>query len=377
MTDKVRIGVIGTGFGVRVHLPGFARTDAVEVVGVCSARKDRAHAVAEQFGVPFATDDYRELIARDDVEVVDIVTPPGTHREIALAAFDAGKHVLCEKPLALNAFQARDMYERARSSGLLHIVNHEMRFDPVRRYIRRLVREGYLGTMRFLVLGVHVNHGEDPGQEPYYYGWAVLAEPGGGFVMALLTHQLDLMRFCFGDIYDIQTRSAIFKTERPMLTFDYRDGDPIGADTPTEGVRPVDAEDTVAFNGVMSSGALLSVSGSWVLHFPTGIRLDAYGDRGTLHLQPDGRLFGARVGEGELKELSVPGELFLPEVPGEHRLMPGFIALVNELAAEVRGGTITPDVLATFQDGYRLQVVMDRVRGMPVPSDADAEVVGA
>jgi predicted dehydrogenase len=360
MTRKLRVGLVGTGFGTRVHLPGYARcADDVEVVAVCSAQRERAEAVAQTWGIGWSTDDYRALVERPEVDMVDVCTPPLTHREIVLAAVAAGKHVLCEKPMAATAGQAEEMLAAADRAGIVHAVNHEMRYEPVRRYLRRLVAEDFLGRVQLVVAAVHAGQGTDPAQEPYYWGWAVLADHCGGFVMSSLSHHLDLAQFTFGEITELSARATTLITERPVLTFEYRDGDPIGPGTPTAGTRPVDADDTVVLTGVIGDGALLSVSGSWSLRFPAGIRLDAYGDAGSLHLEPDGRLFGARAGEPALRELPVPTDLALEPAAGEHRFIPAFAALAREFAVTARGAPPADPALATFADGARLQRVLD------------------
>src|SRR5947209_6406868 len=131
----MHVGLIGTGFGLRVHLPGYQRVTGVEIVAVCSARRERAEQVAREHSIDFATDDYHELLGRADVEVVDITTPPDSHAEMALAATAAGKHVICEKPMAMNAAQAAGMTRRAGESSKLHIIDHEQRFTPARRHL--------------------------------------------------------------------------------------------------------------------------------------------------------------------------------------------------------------------------------------------------
>jgi predicted dehydrogenase len=340
----------------------------MEPVGICSAQRARAEAAAERFGVNFVTDDYRELVCRPDIDLIDIVTPPRSHRDIALAAFGEGKHVLCEKPLAFNASAASEMLDTARASGLLHFVNHEKRYDPVWRHMRDVVHEGYLGRVQLVTVTVHINHGRDPGQEPFYYGWAVLSEPGGGFVMAALSHHVDLIRFCFGDISDVTCQRTTMVTQRPVLTFAYRDGDQIGADTPTAGLRPVDAEDTVVFHAKIGDGALLSMSGGWSLHHPSGIRLEAHGDEGSLLLEPDGTLLGGRADDTCLKPIPIPASLDLPEIRGAYQLVPNFVALADEIGRVIRGEMDRPDVVPTFADGYQTMLVMDALRDPSVVS---------
>jgi predicted dehydrogenase len=363
MGGRLRIGLVGTGFGKRVHLPGFAAlADTVEVTAVCSARQSRAEEVAALFSIPFATDDYRDLVTAPDVDLVDICTPPDNHREIALAAIAAGKHVLCEKPMALTAEQARQMTECATAAGVVHAVNHEMRLTPTWRYLRDLVRDGYLGRLRFVSVTVHAPHGTDPSQEPYYWGWLSQADKGGGFLTGMLSHQIDLVRFAFGEITDVAGRTQTLVPERPVLTFDYRDGDPIGPDTPTSGTRLADANDTACLAGRLAGDAVLVVSGSWVLPYGRGTRVEAYGSHGMLLVDTEGTLSGARIGATEVARLTVPARYALPLVEAKHRLVPHFTAQAGLLAAAARDRAEVPNgSYATFADGLALQEIIDTV----------------
>src|SRR3970040_1531692 len=141
---KRRVGVIGVGFGLQVHVPGF-RSEGWEVVAIPSRNSDRAQKAAKDAGVPNAHSDPYELINRDDIDAVAIATPPAPHHELARAAFKAGKHVLCEKPFALDAKQAAAMRDAAERSKLTAMVAHEFRNTPQRAYIKQLLGEGYIG----------------------------------------------------------------------------------------------------------------------------------------------------------------------------------------------------------------------------------------
>ncbi|MDP9283172.1 MAG: Gfo/Idh/MocA family oxidoreductase, partial [Chloroflexota bacterium] len=119
----LRVGIVGTGFGARVQIPGF-RAAGYEVTAICSARLDRARAAAEQAGIPVAVDMVGDLVARDDVDVVCVTSPPTLHREHALAALAAGKHVICEKPMARDTGEAREMLAAAERAGVVHAIDH-------------------------------------------------------------------------------------------------------------------------------------------------------------------------------------------------------------------------------------------------------------
>src|SRR5437762_674238 len=101
MAAKLRVGVLGAGNWARsAHLPGFKRDPRWEVVAICDPRRELAEAHAREFDIPEVTTDWQTLVARPDLDVIDVVTPSATHFELAWAALEAGKHVLCEKPVA-------------------------------------------------------------------------------------------------------------------------------------------------------------------------------------------------------------------------------------------------------------------------------------
>ena len=110
--QPVRIGVIGGGFGIQ-HLQGFGATKDAEVVAFCQRTKDKAEALAGEFGVPHVYTDYRGLLAHQGLDAVSIVAPPHVHAEIVAAAVHEGLHLLCEKPLAMNAAEAEAMLKQA------------------------------------------------------------------------------------------------------------------------------------------------------------------------------------------------------------------------------------------------------------------------
>src|SRR6266513_2555248 len=100
MKDTIRIGIIGAGFAQTTQIPGFQNCEGAQIVAIASAHREHAAEVARQYGIPNVESDWRSLVARDDIDLVTIVTPVLTHCEMTLAALDAGKSVLCEKPMA-------------------------------------------------------------------------------------------------------------------------------------------------------------------------------------------------------------------------------------------------------------------------------------
>jgi predicted dehydrogenase len=143
---KLGFAIIGCG-GVTLqnHLPGLAMCPETRVVALCDANPAVLEAARRQTGVETASNDYREIVRRDDVQAVIIATPNHLHAPISIAAVSNGKHVLCEKPLALNAADARAMAEAADRAGVRHMTAFTYRFVPAMRYLSDLVHRGEAG----------------------------------------------------------------------------------------------------------------------------------------------------------------------------------------------------------------------------------------
>ena len=146
-SSPVRVGVLGAGTWARAaHLPGFHRDPRCRIVAIADTDIAKAQEAAQQFGIPTATADEREVIQRDDVDVIDVCTPSHTHFELAWAALEAGKHVLCEKPVAYDFRDTRRAAALARAKGLKTKLGFTFRYAPSLRYMRELVAEGFVGT---------------------------------------------------------------------------------------------------------------------------------------------------------------------------------------------------------------------------------------
>jgi len=147
MTDRLRVAVLGAGAWARhAHIPGWQRDPRAEVVAMCDTERERAAAYAAEFGIPEATADWQAVVARSDVDIVDIVTPSATHYELACAALESGKHVLCEKPVAYDFRQTRHAAALARQRGLKTKLGFTFRYSPGVQYARFLLDDGFVGT---------------------------------------------------------------------------------------------------------------------------------------------------------------------------------------------------------------------------------------
>jgi predicted dehydrogenase len=143
----VRVGVLGAGtWAQAAHLPGYRRDPRCRVVAIADPNLSLARDAAHRFEIATATVDHREVIDRDDIDVIDVCTPSPTHFELAWAALEAGKHVLCEKPVAYDFRDTRRAAALARSKGLKTKLGFTFRYAPSVRYMRELVAQGFVGT---------------------------------------------------------------------------------------------------------------------------------------------------------------------------------------------------------------------------------------
>lgn len=144
--DRLHVAVLGAGAWARfAHIPGWQRDPRVELVAICDVVRERAEEFAAEFGIPTATDDWRGLIARDDIDVIDVATPSATHFELSWAALESGKHVLCEKPVAYDFRDTLRAAELADRKGLKTKLGFTFRYSPGVQFARSLLDEGFVG----------------------------------------------------------------------------------------------------------------------------------------------------------------------------------------------------------------------------------------
>lgn len=143
----LKIVIVGAGFAGRVvHLPGYSAVGA-PVAAICDLMTDRAQQLADQFNIPRVYSDWREMIDKEQPDIVSVCLPNSAHRGVTLAALEAGAHVLCEKPLATNVAEAHEMFDAARKAGKILMAAQHLRFEAGARTIKRIIDGGALGEI--------------------------------------------------------------------------------------------------------------------------------------------------------------------------------------------------------------------------------------
>ena len=348
--DKtIGIGIVGSGFARTTQIPGFLNCRNGRVVAIASRRRERAAAVAQEFGIEHVADDWKDLIARDDIDLVSVVTPPVTHMEITLAALQRGKAVLCEKPMAMDAAQAKRMTDNAREAGVLALIDHELRFLSSRRKMRAMLHSGTIGTVR------HCNYvfrSDYRGVLGTWDWWSDEAM-GGGTLGAIGSHAIDSFRWLLDA--EVKEVCCVFSThvaERP--------------DKSSGTMRRVTSDDTVRMllrfaESPLTKGATGAASLSVVESGRLQNQLEVYGSSGALMVEESGELWHSPAGSGAWKTVEVDRDTVASGMR-DGSWSRGFTNFSCAIVNALREGRNTVDGAATFEDGYRVQLVLDAAR---------------
>ncbi|HKG90906.1 MAG TPA: Gfo/Idh/MocA family oxidoreductase [Gemmatimonadaceae bacterium] len=195
-TERINVAIIGSGFMGAAHLDALRRVPNVDVVAIASADPPRARELVRQFAVPHFTEDWRELLGRDDIHAFHNTTPNNLHYEINKALIEAGKHVLSEKPLTMTSAESTDLVRLARERGVVNAINFNYRGYPLVQQAHGMVRRGELGEL-FLVHGHYLQdwllHDTD-------YNWRLESQVSGASraIADIGSHWCDLVQFVTG-----------------------------------------------------------------------------------------------------------------------------------------------------------------------------------
>ena len=281
MIDHIGIGMLGYGMIGRVHCLGYRdlpllyprQLPSLRLAAVCTSRPDTAAAAADEAGFAAATGDLAALLANEDVDVVDCVTPNHLHRPMVLAALAAGKHVYCEKPLALSGAEAREIAAAAAASGLSVGMTFNYRFVPAVMRAKQMLAAGALGEV-YSFRACYLHGGYQNPDRPL--SWRLRREQaGGGALYDLGAHVVDLIRHLLGEFAAVRATLRTYVTERPIAR---------GAAQRA----PVDVDDA-AWMEVRMAGSATGAGASGTIEvsrFATGtvddLRFEIYGERGAL-----------------------------------------------------------------------------------------------
>lgn len=347
----MRVGMIGTSWWAdAMFLPALAAHPGAELVAICGRNEARARDKAYEWHIPQVYTDYRKLIDSGEVDALVVATPNDSHYPITMHALDAGLHVLCEKPLAMDYAQAREMAEKAAEKHAITMVPFTYRFMPVSRYIKELIDSGYLGQPYHCNLRYYAGYARKRD-----YMWRFDAGVAGSGVLGDLgSHFTYLAHWFFGDVVAVTARLASLG-ERADLT--------------PAGEPYTKADDVALITLEFANGALGVVHASSMAYedTPSGQfqTMELHGSEGTLHGEIDWdtvhRVSGARAAEGPVRELPIPDHIW--QSARRETFMESYNAIFREedhmtrefISAILKGEQVDPDLAA----GARIQRILD------------------
>lgn len=277
----VNVGLIGYRFMGKVHshayhdMPFFFQTEHVPVRRVlCGRNEALVRQAAARWGWQEVETDWRRVVEREDIQMIDVSVPDTLHHEIVMAAAAEGKHILCEKPLALTVQEAEEMVAAVERAGVTHMIAHQLRKVPALVYARRLIEEGTLGE----ILRVRAAWTNEMGIDPDYpLVWRFRKEAAGerGVIGNLASHLIDLARFLVGEIVEVVAAAETRVKSRPLPLDDPRRS--------TAARGEVSVFDDACVLARLANGAGAVFDASWVAAgHKHGQRLEVNGTEGSL-----------------------------------------------------------------------------------------------
>lgn len=253
---KVKVGIIGCGgIGENKHLPALAELDYIEIVAFCDLVEERAQTMALKFGTKHAKvyTDYKEMLKKENLDTVHVCTPNKSHSEISIAAMEAGAHVLCEKPMAKTAADARAMLETSKTTGKLLSIGYQNRFRPDSLYLQKSCRRGDLGEIYYAKA-----HAIRRRAVPTWGVFLNEEEQGGGPLIDIGTHALDLTLWMMNNYKVKSVKGSVF-----YKLADQTDTGNAWGDWDTNNFTVEDS----AFGFItMEDGATIVLESSWALN---------------------------------------------------------------------------------------------------------------
>jgi predicted dehydrogenase len=362
MSSEIGVGLVGYKFMGRAHSNAYRQVGrffdlelSPRMRAVCGRDEAGVRDAAASLGWEGYETDYRRLLERDDIELVDIVTPGNTHHEIAIAALEAGKHVLCEKPLANSLEESREMLDAARAAGTISMVCFNYRRAPAVQLAKKLLEEGRLGEIRHWRAVYLQDWLVDPG---FPLAWRLRKEvAGSGALGDLGAHIIDLAHFLVGPIAGVVGTAETFIRERPLEGAGAQMGE-------------VTVDDAAAFLARFENGAMGTFEAA---------RL-APGRKNHNSFEINGSKGSILFDQERMNELEVYFEDDPPDVKGFRTVIvtepdhpyagawwpPGHIlgyehTFVHTIKDHLDGIAAGNNPAPTFEDGYRCQAVLDAV----------------
>ncbi len=347
MKETVGIGIIGTGFARKVQIPAFLQCENARIVSVASGRRENAEQTARKFNIAHFTDNWRETVEREGVDLICITTPPNLHKEMTLFALERNKHILCEKPMAMNISEAIEMTEKAKEKNVFALIDHELRFQNGRQKVFEILRKGDIGKI------IHAKYNfrnASRGDLNLPWNWWSDESQGGGALGAIGSHVIDSFRWFLGaEISQVFCQLQTHVKERN--------------EAQTGKMRSVTTDDEATMilrfaDGDLTEDATGIVSVSMVEHPKYENTIEFFGTSGAIRIGHNGEIFLATEGETDWREIEVEFDKPIEGI-ADTGFSRGFTSFAPKIIEAIRKGKTKIEHTATFEDGLRVQEVLD------------------
>lgn len=344
---KFRVGIIGTGFGAKVHAPMFSFHDGFEVVALSSVSRGNVEEAKETSGINNIYKDWKLMLEEEQLDLVVVASAVHLHKEMVLAAYNKGVHVLCEKPMAYDVSETVEMISAKDEAGKLGLINHEFRFLPARTKVKELLDSGKLGDI--LHVRYLCSYASYASLNTRSRGWLGQAETGGGMLGAIGSHMTDSLQWWMDSTF--KEVIANLPIHVPVYTDENGNTEKRTADDAFQIIGTLHSGTTVTMELLSAANQTANM---W--------RLEVFGTKGTLIMVDDNQV-SISLGNEPLQEVELVLELFAPSEMSAiaARYYNGFHRALDALHETLLTGNKHP-YLADFENGHSTQKVLDAVR---------------
>jgi len=352
---KLRVGIISANWGTFAHLPAWRSVPGIEVVAVCTSRRETAEAAAKKFGIERPFWDAQALAADPDIDIIDCGTRPSIRYSMVLSALRNGKHVYNGIPFAANIDQARELRDAWRASGKVAVVDGFSQWLPAHRRAKELMEEGLLGRPFAGACCFNLSLFNKPHPQ-FPYNWFSQGGLGVSAMRNLGSHALHMVDFMFGDVDEVVAHDGQLLNE-----WQFADGQVIKAET----------NDFACLLLRMKNGMLMQLQVSWNATVAPGWTLEAFGSHGrfvatapSFPTSRDTTLHAGTLAAGRLEKVDMPQRLLETAEVGigaDVEPQPAYpMALsMSRMARAIRGdGPASPD----FEQAWRVEQVLEAAR---------------